>query len=186
MPEFERENRYIVFKIADIEKHLSEEQRQALCDAESTINFHRQQEGRGLLITATVESDWPEYEPTWQAIEQRVTGNDICNNCLAVLGDWDCCTTKYKFLLRVTKEMAHSNGFGIKPMNEWPDLSSENFDIAELEALATNLTEEELPIFADGEETETQKLIDKYGAIKLHDFLYEVFEGELHESIGYR
>ena len=68
----ERERRYTVIKHKDAEKFLSQEQLQALCDIDSTINFGRQQEGRGLLKAAVVESDWPEYEPTWQAIEKRV------------------------------------------------------------------------------------------------------------------
>lgn len=68
----ERQRRYTVLKNLDIEQYLNEEDLQTLCRIESQINFRRQQEDRGLLTAVVVESDWPEYEPTWQAIERRV------------------------------------------------------------------------------------------------------------------
>lgn len=62
MTEFIREERYIVIK----RKHLSEAKEEA---------FRRYlfDDEIGTVECAVVESDWPEYEPVWQMIEQRVT-----------------------------------------------------------------------------------------------------------------
>jgi len=38
------------------------------------ISWGRVQDDKAPLICCVVEQDWPEYEPTWQAIEERVTG----------------------------------------------------------------------------------------------------------------
>ena len=70
----ERENRYMVLKLSDIEKYLSDDEKQKLCAVDSEINFRRQQDDRGLLNAVVVERDWPEYEQTWRAIEKRVDG----------------------------------------------------------------------------------------------------------------
>ena len=56
---------------------------------------------------AVVESDWPEYEPTWRAIEARVTGtqpassvpDDIVREVLR-----DCCGTFHGSRHRITCE----------------------------------------------------------------------------------
>jgi hypothetical protein len=31
----------------------------------------RRRQGKKPLVACVVESDWPEYEPTWNAIEER-------------------------------------------------------------------------------------------------------------------
>lgn len=63
MSEFKREERYIVVKL----KHLAGLQVAPL------RNFLR--ENRVPTIDCVVvESDWPEYEPVWQMIERRMTG----------------------------------------------------------------------------------------------------------------
>ena len=67
-----RENRYLVLKYTDIEKYLSDDEKALLMSIDSGLSFARQQEDRGILKAVVVESDWPEYEPTWKAIEQRV------------------------------------------------------------------------------------------------------------------
>ncbi|WP_353192147.1 hypothetical protein [Pandoraea pnomenusa] len=60
---FEREERYIVIK----RKNLSSTKEQILRDVlhDNAIST---------VACVVVESDWPEYEPTWAAIEARVTG----------------------------------------------------------------------------------------------------------------
>jgi hypothetical protein len=71
MSEFQREERYIVFK----KSHLSGEQLRQL---EFMTN-----EGRGRASShdlfptvecVVIESDWPEYDPVWAMLEQRVSG----------------------------------------------------------------------------------------------------------------
>lgn len=97
-----RERRYTVFKHVDIEKYLNENEVRLLCELESNINFRRQQDKRGLLTAVVVEKDWPEYEPTWRAIEHRVNGTDgstlveshteLLNFALA---ERDCCYDRW-------------------------------------------------------------------------------------------
>lgn len=60
---FQREERYIVIK----RKHLSAVQ-------ERSLQAHMTRLGIGQVESAVVERDWPEYEPVWQMIEDRVTG----------------------------------------------------------------------------------------------------------------
>lgn len=61
--EFKREERYIVVKL----KHLAGLQRAPL------KNFLRENHVPS-IDCVVVESDWPEYEPVWQMIERRMTG----------------------------------------------------------------------------------------------------------------
>ena len=58
---FRREWRYIVVK----RKHITAEQEIALMEIINSFNLPE-------LECAVVESDWPEYEPVWRMIENRV------------------------------------------------------------------------------------------------------------------
>lgn len=64
MSEFKRENRYIVIKLNQMPR--------------DTLNYlecsFRQRGIPQLEGAVVVESDWPEYEPVWQMIERRTTG----------------------------------------------------------------------------------------------------------------
>ena len=60
---FEREGRYIVFKVKDLSDHKA-------CWVRDVIRLN----DIPTVDAVVVESDWPEYEPTWAAIERRVTG----------------------------------------------------------------------------------------------------------------
>ena len=70
---FERENRYLVLKRKDIEKSLTPTEQKILMELANKVALDRIDEGRGGLRCVVVEEDWPEYEPTWDAIESRVT-----------------------------------------------------------------------------------------------------------------
>ncbi|ODU36613.1 MAG: hypothetical protein ABS88_00030 [Sphingopyxis sp. SCN 67-31] len=59
----EREERYIVIK----RKHLEEEQERGL---RMMLGLN----GIKLIDAVVVEADWPEYEPVWKMIEDRVAG----------------------------------------------------------------------------------------------------------------
>lgn len=66
--DFERENRYIVFKrkyLAYLPMQLQHRMKSAVEEALSLLPK---------LECLVIESDWPEYEPTWAAIEARMTG----------------------------------------------------------------------------------------------------------------
>lgn len=76
--QFEREDRYLVIKRSDLE----EVQDGFTQDAIDTFNeicqavmISRDERGKPILNCVVVESDWPEYEPTWKAIEERFTNN---------------------------------------------------------------------------------------------------------------
>lgn len=67
-----RECRYLVFKLKDAQAALTQDERGLLNHLAGKVDDYRLGEGKRPLVCAVVESDWPEYEPTWQAIEQRV------------------------------------------------------------------------------------------------------------------
>lgn len=73
--QFKREPRYVVFKIKDIHAYLSAAQIDALQTARETIAAGRAIEGKPPFNAVVVEQDWPEFEPTWEAIEARMTAN---------------------------------------------------------------------------------------------------------------
>ena len=80
MNEFKRENRYLVLKLSDIEKYLSVDQKMQLRDLDCDVGDGRERAGKLPLKAVVVEHDWPEYEPTWEAIEARVNkinGSDL-------------------------------------------------------------------------------------------------------------
>src|SRR3989304_1450348 len=76
---FVRENRYLVIKWSDAHKALNIDQTYALSCAVNVLNAMRVKAGRGVLECVVVEKDWPEYEPTWEAIERRVLGDAASN-----------------------------------------------------------------------------------------------------------
>lgn len=72
MNAFIRQFRYTVLKDRDVHLALNKEERaelEALC---LKVDKYRAGVGRPTLICVVVEADWPEYEPTWDAIEKRV------------------------------------------------------------------------------------------------------------------
>lgn len=69
--EFMREEHYIVFKISDLGNSLKGDEIRRLAREYAE---QRRLKGKKPLECVVVEKDWPEYEPTWKAIEARVTG----------------------------------------------------------------------------------------------------------------
>ena len=72
--EFKREDRYIVFKLSDVERYLTAADRTYLEMMKNEIDAGRDCANTPPFKGLIVESDWPEYEPTWRAVEARVTG----------------------------------------------------------------------------------------------------------------
>ena len=72
--EFKQEERYVVFKLSDVEEHFTPGEKQQLARLVEVQRVGREEAGKPLLRCVVVEKDWPEYEPTWKAIEARVTG----------------------------------------------------------------------------------------------------------------
>jgi hypothetical protein len=71
--EFVREPRYIVFKLKDIEKYLSSCDLSILMNMGREIHAGRLADGKAPFNAVVVEQDWPEFEPTWAAIEARMS-----------------------------------------------------------------------------------------------------------------
>jgi len=69
--EFIREERYIVFKMSDLGNSLKGDEIRRLAREYAE---QRRLKGKKPLECVVVEKDWPEYEPTWKAIETRVVG----------------------------------------------------------------------------------------------------------------
>lgn len=83
---FNREARYVVVKLKDIRGAGCTQEEidafNALCDK---VTRHRYGRGAGPLEGVVVEKDWPEYEPTWDAIKTRMESPGKlardCHNC---------------------------------------------------------------------------------------------------------
>ena len=73
MSDFKRENRYLVLKMKDIEKYLTIEDQKELMDLAYVISMSRAKDKKEELNCVVVEKRWPEYEPTWKAIEERMS-----------------------------------------------------------------------------------------------------------------
>ncbi len=71
---FSRENRYLVLKLTDLKAALTPTKQMTLYQLAEEVDTNRRVCGKGQLRCVVVESDWPEYEPTWEAIQQRATG----------------------------------------------------------------------------------------------------------------
>lgn len=75
MTEFKREARYIVLKISDLaDARLTPDQHLIFNEVCDKVAMARASNRKPPLGCVVVESDWPEYEPTWNAIEARMTG----------------------------------------------------------------------------------------------------------------
>ena len=76
MAEFQREKRYIVFKISDIDRCTTPDEVNALLDKVSShvsaMRMRLNRPGRQYLV---IEDDWPEYEVAWQMIQARMEGH---------------------------------------------------------------------------------------------------------------
>lgn len=80
--EFTRERRYIVIKLSDVKIALSVAEQRELESLCKFVLSGRQMRGKPDLQCVVVESDWPEYEPTWKAIEARMNG--VPDSCAAL------------------------------------------------------------------------------------------------------
>lgn len=71
---FEREDHYLVIKHTDSAAALSETEREQLAGLVHKIDGWRRSQDKDILQAVVVERGWPEYEPTWRAVEARVKG----------------------------------------------------------------------------------------------------------------
>ncbi|QQO84109.1 hypothetical protein [Shewanella algae] len=66
---FCRENSYLVIKIKDMEEALDFEELREMASLSEKVEGYRVVNGKAPLECVVVESDWPNYEKTWQEIE---------------------------------------------------------------------------------------------------------------------
>lgn len=67
-----RENRYFVLKRTDMAAALTKREIARLHGLGRKVEKQRKRAQKKPLRCVCVESDWPEYEPTWRAIARRV------------------------------------------------------------------------------------------------------------------
>lgn len=72
---FKREDRYVVLKRADLERHATPSQLRELERICEMIRAGRANEGKRLNSYVVVADDWPEYEGTWVKIQARTDLN---------------------------------------------------------------------------------------------------------------
>jgi hypothetical protein len=70
MSTFNRENRYLVFKISDVEAALDDRQKGILDGLRMLVARHRESAGKSPLEAVVVEADWPIYEQAWTLIKK--------------------------------------------------------------------------------------------------------------------
>ena len=75
MSKFKLENRYLVFKLSDIESSLDHQQKMALDSLALVVNNNRALRGKTPLDGVVVESDWPIYEQVLALLESMNTGH---------------------------------------------------------------------------------------------------------------
>lgn len=71
---FRREDRYIVLKRSDLERHATPSQLRELKRTCEMVRAGRLNEGKRIDHYVVVADDWPEYEETWEKIQARVEG----------------------------------------------------------------------------------------------------------------
>lgn len=81
-------------------------------------------------------------------------------------------------LIYLIKELGGCNDMGIRPDEEWPT-ELEGYDIEELNEQASRIPEELVSIFVDGDVMEAISITDMYDCQELHDFLDDIFDGDL-------
>ena len=77
MSDFKRENRYLVLKRKDLKACLTATEISILDAIAAKVDDYRTV-CKAPFECVVVESDWPEYEPTWAAIEKRMTAKCTC------------------------------------------------------------------------------------------------------------
>jgi len=85
--EFKREERYIVFKLADVEKDFFPSEISQLLRLSETQQNMRKQGGKPPLEVLCIEKDWPEYEDFKSKILHRAAKEEIVDRISPILRD---------------------------------------------------------------------------------------------------
>lgn len=68
----ELEPRYMVLKMSDMDKYLTEMHKANVTEAICLINLCRKKDNKNPLGALVIEHDWPEYEPAKKLLEERI------------------------------------------------------------------------------------------------------------------
>lgn len=117
----DREKRYVVFKISDIEKYLPKDVKFQLGLIAKGITHNRGVDGRPPLDCVVVEHDWPMYEQTWTSIEGWVNKLDLESQVREALSNAK--QNGYDFVGKVSSEVARDL------ISYDSDLESEDFSL---------------------------------------------------------
>lgn len=71
---FQRHDKYVVLKLADIDKHLPDDQQLKLDALVTKIRIGRLKEGKTDQAYVCVAADWPMYEQVWSMVQAFVEG----------------------------------------------------------------------------------------------------------------
>lgn len=82
-----REKRYLVLKQSDIDDALDAGEQLELSSLALKIHIKRIANGKQPFDGVVVESDWPECEPVWKMIEERVYREDANRKFEKMFGD---------------------------------------------------------------------------------------------------
>lgn len=99
---FVREPRYLVFKIKDTEKYLTQGEKDSLMSIDDEISCARADEGKPPFNAVVVEQDWPEFDLVWEMIEARMTGKG--NDASRIVAAVNACAGKPTELLELAAE----------------------------------------------------------------------------------
>lgn len=122
----EREERYVVLKIEDIEHFLSVSQKDDLHDIRGTIDAYRRMTKKGELKAVVVEHDWPEYERVWKMLEARVNmenQHDAVRNDVNTIKLNDGVLVFARLLTQAVIQDEHEEGYDLTAGLFGPNLS---------------------------------------------------------------
>ncbi len=82
----------------------------------------------------------------------------------------------------LVSELAGRNDISMKPEKE---IDFGNLNIEMLDKQARRLADNEVFVFIDGEESESDEITEKHGLEELNRVLNRIFDGELYEKFYY-
>lgn len=72
---FEKQERYLVLKLKDIENYLNPALKDQAAQASQVINLSRKLDSKPILECVVIESDWKCYKDAWHLVELEVSGD---------------------------------------------------------------------------------------------------------------